>query len=100
MKARLHRGHSADLYHLRETRRIEVNLVVEAGVGPIAVEVKSGATVASDFFEGLRALGARDEVLAGVGAPILRLVYGGDGRHRRHGVEVVPWSELQEMDWF
>ncbi len=98
LKARLHRRRSADLYHLRETRGIELDLVVEADEAVIGVEVKSGATVASDFFGGLRTFGER---MGGVGpkSTALRLVYGGDTAQHRSDVQVVPWRDIQERSW-
>lgn len=98
LKARLHRRRSADLYHLRETSGIEVDLVVDAEHTVIAVEVKSGATVASDFFEGLRAFGQR---MGGADPKTvsLRLVYGGDTGHSRSDVRVVPWHGIQDHAW-
>ncbi|MEQ9399106.1 MAG: ATP-binding protein [Longimicrobiales bacterium] len=99
LKARVHRGRTADLHHLREARGIEVDLVVEDGERVIAVEVKSGATVAPDFFGGLRGFEDR----ARRGAPHLaverRLVYGGDARQRRSDIDVLPWEEIQDVAW-
>jgi predicted AAA+ superfamily ATPase len=99
LKARLHRRRSADLFHLRETRGVELDLVVEGAERVIGVEVKSGATLASDFFGALREM---PELVARAGegrAPEARLVYGGAEAQRRSGVEVVPWSGIQEVDW-
>lgn len=77
LKARLHRGSRPDLFHLRETRGVEVDLVVEAAGRAMAVDVKPGATVAPDFF---RALEAFPEAVARTLPhldPVCRLVYGG-----------------------
>ncbi|MDT8437351.1 MAG: ATP-binding protein [Gemmatimonadota bacterium] len=99
LKARVHRGHAADLFHLRESRGIEVDLVVESADRVIGVEAKSGATVASDFFTELR--GFSEEVAARY--PHLecdrRLVYGGEIGHRRLDTEVIPWRGVQDVSW-
>jgi hypothetical protein len=98
LKARLHRRRSADLYHLRETRGVEVDLVVEADETVFAVEAKSGATVASDFFGALRAFAERVDD----GRPkdlTLRLVFGGDTAQDRSDVEVIPWHGVQARGW-
>jgi len=98
LKARLHRRRSADLYHLRETRGAEVDLVVEADEAVIAVEAKSAATVASDFFDGLGAFAERTD--ASLPKEIaLRLIYGGETAQRRSAVQVIPWREIQESSW-
>ena len=100
LKARVHRGETGGLFHLREARGLELDLVVEGARRAIAMEAKSGATVATDFFRALatfpeRALKANPHL-----EPTARLVYGGDGpRHERNGAEVVPWSAIQEVEW-
>ena len=100
LKARVHRGETGGLFHLREARGLELDLVVEAARRAIAMEAKSGATLAADFFQALatfpeRAMKANPHLEA-----TARLVYGGDGpRHERNGAEVVPWSAIQEVEW-
>jgi len=98
-KARIHRGLRADLFHYRETRGIEVDLVVEAADRIILVEVKSGATVASDWLAPLARL--RDEmVAAGEQRAIeLRVLYGGDEARQQLGVKVVPWWGVAAERW-
>jgi hypothetical protein len=54
------------------------------------IEIKSGQTLASDFFEGLR----RWALLSGDTASAPWLVYGGDTALRRGATEVIPWREL------
>ncbi len=98
LKARVHRGRSANLYHMRETRGLELNLVVEADEGVIGVEVKSGATVASEFFKGLEAFVGRAPEGGGASAKA-RLLYGGDTGQQRSAVDVIPWREIQSRSW-
>lgn len=99
LKARLHRGRAADLFHLREARGVEVDLVVEAGERVLGVEAKSGATLASDFLPPLRDFLAR----AGERLPHrdveARLVFGGGEGQTRHGVRAIPWSGIQDVEW-
>lgn len=99
LKARVHGGRRTDLYHLRQDRGIEVDLIVEKGDLIHPVEMKSGATVGSDFLRHLVAF--RSGVIEN--APhvdaVPRLVYGGSRRETRNGVEVLPWSAVQDVDW-
>jgi predicted AAA+ superfamily ATPase len=99
LKARVHRGRPADLYHLREARGVEVDLIIEDGTRARSVEAKSGATIAGDFFSHLEAL--RERVRKQL--PHLqmepRVVHGGDRSETRHGIEAVPWGRIQELDW-
>lgn len=99
LKARLHRGLPAALFHLRETRGIEVDLVLEPDTRCIGVEVKSGATVAGDFLEGLRAFRERARTDAPHVEASARLIYGGSGRQERTDAQVIPWSEIQGVGW-
>jgi len=99
LKARLHRREAADLFHLREARGAELDLIVETAERVVAVEVKSGATVAADFLDELEAFLAR-EIDATAGRSFgARLVYGGDVSQRRKGIDVVPWHAVQDLDW-
>jgi uncharacterized protein len=99
LKARLHRGRSADLFHLREERGLELDLVAEGEAQVIGLEAKSGATLASDFFKHLLEFGVRMAEQHPHLAAELRLVYGGSEEQTRHGVRVLPWSRVQEVGW-
>lgn len=99
LKSRLHRALPERLFHLREARGSEIDLVIESGGEIAGVEAKSGATVAPDFFASLRRLG---EDLAARGGQVTyrpRVVYGGRERQRRSDVEALPWRDIQEIAW-
>ena len=97
LKTRLHRGLEPALYHYRQTRGLEVDLVVDAGARLIAAGTKSGATPASDWFAGL---GELDEVLRGDGRAVdARVVYGGDTAQRRSRGRLIPWRSVPDEDW-
>jgi hypothetical protein len=87
LKNYLHRGLEADIFFWRDTAGHEIDVVIEAPQGPIPVEVKSGETIASDFFKGLhfwRTLPDQQN------APAV-LVYGGDKSLVRNNVHVYSW---------
>lgn len=99
LKARLHRGTEARLFHYREARGLEVDLLLERGDRLVAVEAKSGATVARDF---LRPLTRLREVLAERAPHVTvdaRLVYGGDEPQQRSDATVIPWRAVQGVEW-
>ena len=56
----------------------------------LPVEIKSGSTLASDWFSGLVKWGD----LAGDVTETPWLVYGGEQRQRRGTVEVLPWRQI------
>ena len=99
LEARIHRGHLPALSFFRDRKGAEVDLVVEAARGLMAVETKSARTVVPDFFTGFEALVS--QVGAGGQARALRrfVVYGGDRREQRTNATVLPWSMLDSVDW-
>ncbi len=98
LKARYHQGLEEDTFFFRDHKGLEIDLVLERGDTDVLVEVKSGATVSSDAFNGLRRVDALMTASAGVAAQKV-LVYGGTRRARRHDVNVLPWSQVQDFDW-
>lgn len=98
-KWRLHRGLPARMFHYRESRGLEVDLLLADGERLLAVEAKSGATIAGDFLTSLTRFAAEVEEQQ----PHLdyqpRLVYGGDTTQRRSQALVIPWQALHEQRW-
>ncbi len=66
-----------------------VDLLIDQGARQIPIEVKSGQTVASDFFADLDYW----RNLAGQASGGAALVYGGEASFKRQGVSVVSWSD-------
>jgi uncharacterized protein len=90
IKNSLHQGREPDLYFWRDSSGHEIDAVVDRGRERVAVEIKSAATVAGDFFAGIdfwRKLVGDPEAPAA-------LVYGGDRSYRRSGVAVYGWRAL------
>ncbi|MEZ4648193.1 MAG: DUF4143 domain-containing protein [Candidatus Eisenbacteria bacterium] len=75
------------LYHWRDATGHEIDLIIDLGDRQVPVEVKSGETIASDFFAGLEwwTSLAGNENESGV------LVYGGQEGASRRKVAVRPW---------
>jgi hypothetical protein len=98
-KVRVHHGLPPNLSFFRDRRGNEVDLVIERAESLIAIETKSGHTVAEDFFAGLETL--RSLLAAGRPRRQVRsfVVYGGDQAQQRSTGTVVPWSELDAHDW-
>ena len=89
----IHRGETPELGFWRSSAGHEIDVVLGHGErvrNLKAVEIKSGQTVASDFFAGLRYW--RD--LTGDPDAPAALVYGGERSYRREGVTVYRWSDL------
>ena len=90
VKQRYNAGRPAGLYFWRDNTGNEVDLVFETSAGLQPVEIKSGATFVPDWLRGLKkwASIATDQALPGW------LIYGGDDRYGREGIEVIPWRFL------
>lgn len=100
LKARAHRGHSPNLFFFRDRKGAEVDLVVDLGASVLAIQAKSGSTVAADFHDGF----SEFESVIQVSRPKSRisnfLVYGGDESQKRSRATVVPWSEIDRQEWW
>lgn len=93
LKHRYNRGRRSNLYFYRDGKGHEIDLLLEHGRDVLPIEIKSGATVAGDYFAGLdhfARLGASRPWGSG-------LVYGGAERQSRTGVRVVPISEMASL---
>jgi predicted AAA+ superfamily ATPase len=98
-KARANAGLMPALSHYRETRGAEIDVLVDAGRTVIAVEAKSGATIAGDFFHGLDALRAIVARLEPERLVEQVLVYGGDQSGRTGETRIVPWMDVPFVPW-
>lgn len=90
MKSRLNAGERPGMYFWRDSNGNEVDALIEQGVRLMPVEIKSGTTVARDFFAGLDKWMA----LAGEMGSDPLLIYGGESSYVHKGVRVVGWHDL------
>jgi uncharacterized protein len=96
LKWQLNAGQPAQLYFWRDNVGQEMDVVLETPQGLQAIEIKSGATFASDWAAPVRKWAAMAG-MAGVSASAARLpmvVHGGTGQHERQGVLAVGWREF------
>lgn len=92
-----HRGERPDAFFYGEHQGLEVDLLLRRDDHWLAIEIKSGATVANDAYRPLTRVMDR---LGGAidGLPMRpTLIYGGDDRQRRTDADVVPWRELATL---
>jgi len=97
LKERMNHGLEPAASFYRDQNGAEVDLIVENGAATLAIEIKSGATVAPDFFRGLDRFSA---AVAGKGWPRAlqrAVVFGGDGVQKRKETQVVPWREMTRL---
>ena len=94
LKARSNAGLREPLYFWRDNIGTEVDVVLERGHELAAIEIKSGPTVSADAFGALAKWRKYASERGQFGAIHPALVYGGDTRFTRDGVDVMPWSRL------
>ncbi len=94
LKARCNAGLREPLYFWRDNIGTEVDVVLERGRDIAAIEIKSGPTVASDAFGALNKWRKYATERGNFAAIHPALVYGGDARFTREGVDVMPWAGL------
>lgn len=90
LKFRWNRGLDANIYFWRDNHGTEVDLVFEHGGLTHAVEIKSGATFASDWTQAA----ARWKAYAGTSAASVTIVYGGDDSYAVRDVQVMSWRDF------
>ncbi len=90
LKGRLNGGQPADLYFWRDSRGLEVDLLLDDGISLQPMEIKSSQTIVPDFFQSLR----RWCELSGSPECPAMLVYGGDKALTNGNVTIVPWRGL------
>jgi predicted AAA+ superfamily ATPase len=92
LKGRFNRGRQSDMYFWRDSKGLEVDLLLEDGLDIMPVEIKSGQTIAPDFLSGLK----KWCELSGVSERPAMLVYGGAAAHTTNNVAIVPWRQLPD----
>lgn len=84
-------GETPSLYHYRESRGLEIDLLAEVAGQLNIMEIKSGSTINSAYFKNLKTF--IDSHSASVETHAW-LVYGGEDNYKRQGVRVTSWDKL------
>ena len=92
LKYRFNLGRPSNLSFFRDSRGLECDLLFEAASGMGAIEIKSGATIAADFFDSLDAIA---KLIPEISMKVV--VYGGTDRQSRSAGEVVPFDDLYDV---
>lgn len=100
MKHHTNRAVTPRFSFFRDQKGHECDLVIEQGDRVMAVEIKSGQTVASDVFAALSRV--VEDLRAAPGgsitvAPVV--VYGGRESHRRTVARQISWHDIHSVDW-
>jgi uncharacterized protein len=90
LKGRYNKSLPSNLFFWRDNTGNEVDVIVDQGLTLVPIEIKSGQTISTDYFVGLR----KWLSWAGAEAGKPYLLYGGDESQDRKDGEVVPWREV------
>jgi len=93
LKERFNQGLPSNIFFWRDHKGIEIDLLVESSGALLPIEIKSGQTIASDYFTNLK----RWQALAGQPDSAAWLIYGGDKELMRENVSIVPWKYIGKM---
>ncbi len=93
LKERYNRALPSNLFFWRDNSGNEVDVIADQGLTLLPIEVKSGQTISTDFFSGLR----KWLSWAGSEAGHPYLVYGGDESQEREDAKVLPWRDVAEV---
>ncbi|MBP9726264.1 MAG: ATP-binding protein [Gammaproteobacteria bacterium] len=94
IKRRFNQGVMSDLYFWRDRQGHEVDVLIEQGAQLIPVEIKSGKTIASDYFDSLEywsTLSQQSQITSW-------LIYAGNVSQERSKAKVLSWSDIAQLD--
>ncbi len=92
-KGRFNRGKKSNLFFWRNNTGLEVDVIAEQADKLLPVEIKSGATLSTDWFKGINQWLS----LAGTDAVNPTLIYGGDTTWKEGATAVTPWKEIAKL---
>jgi len=84
---------NCDLYFWRDNKGVEVDLMYEVNQEIVSIEIKSGSTLNSSYFQSLK----RYKKYAGMVNTKSFLIYGGEDFVLREGVESLSWRDAVKV---
>ncbi len=96
-KVNVNNGRQPQMFHYREARGPEIDLIIEQNRNLSAVEIKSGATVNRDFFKHLTIFKDRMKMVDRQKAIRSHVVYGGKESQNRSDVQIWQWRDVHRV---
>jgi predicted AAA+ superfamily ATPase len=84
-------GSPSNLFFWRDSKGLEIDLLLEQGENLTPIEIKSGATIASDFMDNLKKWSG---LTSNPDQP-LWLIYGGERPFMIGNTRIIPWGQTQ-----
>jgi predicted AAA+ superfamily ATPase len=94
MKQRFNAGKNSNLYFWRDKTGLEIDCLLEKGGHLIPIEIKSGETIHSDFFDAI----LRFCDLANIPPSTGYVVYGGAEDQKRQTSHMISWKSLSKIE--
>jgi predicted AAA+ superfamily ATPase len=86
-------GRPSNLFFWRDSKGLEIDLLLEKGEALTPVEIKSGATIAADFTDNLK----KWVQLSGNPQQPSWLIYGGDRQFATGSTQIIPWLQAGQL---
>lgn len=96
-KFQLNGGRTPDIFHYRESRGLEMDALFFEGERLCAVEVKSAATAAHDFFKPFAPFAERVRSVGALAQIDNVVVYGGESSQQRSSGRLIAWRDVGEI---
>ena len=93
IKSRLNLGKTHQCYFWRDSAGLEVDLIMQNSQGLLPIEVKSGQTIASDWFKNQKKWQEISKSSAQA-----QLIYGGEQSYVRNGVACHSWKAMSFIE--
>jgi uncharacterized protein len=97
LKFRLNRGLRDNLYFYRDSDGAEVDLILEFAQGLYPIEIKSGLTVSSDYFKGLKHLAKLVTTESSQPPNGGGLIYAGAQAWQQSGTQIVGFERTADL---
>lgn len=86
-------GMPSNLFFWRDSKGLEIDLLLVRGETLTPIEIKSGATLAADFLDNLK----KWSLLAGNSEQTSWLIYGGNRPLISGATQITPWRQLEKV---
>lgn len=96
-KAQLNRGEEPNMFHYRESRGAEIDLLINKGKVLHAIEIKSGATASADFFRNFRNLAGSLSKTVLPDQIKNHVIYGGEQSQKRTQARLWSWRDTLKV---
>jgi hypothetical protein len=99
LKRGAHQQLRRELHHYRDAAGLEVDLVSSDASSVTRIDATSGATIASDFTDGVDRLARSVQGRAHDRPIATRVIHGGTTRQTRGHTQLLPWHEIDQLTW-